>query len=152
VSLSWRDELSTASFDADELLLDVDASAASVRQPGLEDSALVNSNVDSSVDSGEDWTEQPERIEETTIRIPAEAGPDDKPHSDIEAIEVSQPVSNQISSVDDRLVESVDSATGIISPSAAQTQVAPSTSAPTTTTQSTVQVTTKPVLSRSANC
>ena len=148
MSLSWRDELSTSSFDADELLLEVDASAGSVRQPGLEDSALFNSNADSSVDSGEDWTEQPERIEETTIRIPVTAGPDDKPHSDIEAIEVSQPVSNQISSVDDRLDESA----GIISPSAAVTQLASSTSAPTTTTtQSTVQVKTKPVLSRSTN-
>jgi hypothetical protein len=86
VSFSWRGELSTSSFDADELLLEVDESAASVRQPGLEDSALFNSNADSSVDSGENWTEQPERIEETTIRIPATAGPDDKPHSDIEPI------------------------------------------------------------------
>ena len=79
---------------------------SSIRLPGVEDSALLNSNVEPPVDSVAEASiatavEQPERAEETTIRIPASSSTlsHKRPANQGNVIQISQSVSNQISEV-----------------------------------------------------
>jgi hypothetical protein len=103
------DGLSTDSFDIDDLPLDMGPVASvpsSIRLPGVEDSALLNSNVEPPVDSVAEASiatavEQPDQAEETTIRIPASSSTlsHKRPANQGNVVKISQSVSNQISEV-----------------------------------------------------